>query len=68
MTALQIEFVTKAAPGYQVREGLITRDQALALAAEDNRPHLEELDDFAKHTGFNLEEVLTKINSIDTLY
>ncbi|MAF95105.1 MAG: hypothetical protein CMM60_05055 [Rhodospirillaceae bacterium] len=53
---------------YQVREGLITRDQALAMSAEDNRPHLEELEDFAKHTGFNLEEVLTKINAIEKLY
>ncbi len=52
----------------QIRAGLISRDQALAMVAEDNRPHMDELDDFAKHTGFNLEEVLTRINSIDKLY
>ncbi|MFQ5763438.1 MAG: hypothetical protein ACE5GT_00775 [Rhodospirillales bacterium] len=52
----------------QVREGLISRDDALRLTAEDNRPNMDELDDFAKHTGFNLEEVLTRINSIKKLY
>lgn len=52
----------------QIREGLITRAQAQELLAVDNEPKLEVLYDFAKHTGFNLEEVLTRINSIDKLY
>jgi hypothetical protein len=52
----------------QIREGLITREQAQELLAEDNEPKLDVLSDFAKHTGFNLEEVLTRINSIDKLY
>jgi hypothetical protein len=52
----------------QVREGLLGRDQALRLSAEDNKPHIEALADFARHTGFNLEEVLTRINSIEKRY
>ena len=52
----------------QIRQGLITRDGALAMVARDNKPNMDELDDFAKHTGFNLEEVLTRINSIEKLY
>ena len=52
----------------QIREGLITRDEAMALIAKDNEPKLDVLYDFAKHTGFNLEEVLTRINSIEKIY
>ena len=52
----------------QIRDGLITRDEAMALIAKDNEPKLDVLYDFAKHTGFNLEEVLTQINSIEKLY
>ncbi|MHA1597668.1 MAG: hypothetical protein ACTSV1_03015 [Alphaproteobacteria bacterium] len=52
----------------QIREGLIGRDEALRLAREDNEPKLDVLYDFARQTGFNLEEVLTRINSIDKLY
>jgi len=52
----------------QIREGLIDREEALKLLALDNEPKLDVLYDFAKHTGFNLEEVLTRINSIDKLY
>ncbi len=38
------------------------------MVARDNKPNMDELDDFAKHTGINLEEVLTRINSIEKLY
>jgi len=52
----------------QIREGLIDREEAMRLVTKDNVPQLDVLYDFAKHTGFNLEEVLTRINSIDKLY
>ena len=52
----------------QIREGLIDRDKAMELVRKDNEPKMEVLYDFAKHTGFNLEEVLVRINSIDKLY
>ena len=52
----------------QIREGLITREKALNLIEEDNRPRLRMLQDFSQLIGFNLEEVLLKINSIPKLY
>jgi hypothetical protein len=52
----------------QIREGLISRDEAMALISQDNEPKLDVLYDFAKQTGFNLEEVLTRINSIEKIY
>jgi len=52
----------------QIREGLISREDALTMIAQDNQPHMDALTDFARQTGFNLEEVLTEINSIEKLY
>jgi len=52
----------------QIREGLISRDEALKLLSQDNEPKMDVLYDFAKQIGFNLEEVLTRINAIDKLY
>jgi len=52
----------------QIRKGLITRDEALVLIEEENQPNLDVLYEFAQQTGINLEEVLTKINTIEKLY
>ena len=52
----------------QVRAGLLKRDEALALAKEDNKPRYEALQAFAQLIGFNLENVLKKVNSIPKLY
>ena len=49
---------------YQIRDGLIDRSRALALAAEDNRPRIGELREFARLIGFNLEDVLSRIDEI----
>lgn len=40
----------------------------MALIAHDNKRELDVLYDFAKHTGFNLEEVPSRINFIKNLY
>ena len=37
---------------------------ALALATADNRPRMNELREFARLIGFNLEEVLARIDEI----
>lgn len=52
----------------QVREGLITRDEALRLAAIDNTIRYESLLEFSNLVGFNLEHVLKKIDSLPKLY
>jgi asparagine synthetase B (glutamine-hydrolysing) len=49
---------------HQVRDGVLDRASALRLAAEDNRPRLGELREFARLIGFNLEEVLSRIDEI----
>ena len=45
----------------QVREGYITRDEAILLAKEDNNPRIETIDNFCKIIGLNTEEILGKI-------
>jgi hypothetical protein len=49
---------------HQVRDGVIDRPAAVALAALDNRPRLSELREFARLIGFNLEDVLSRIDAI----
>jgi len=45
----------------QVREGYISRDEAILLAKEDNNPRIETIDNFCKIIGLNTEEILGKI-------
>jgi glucosamine--fructose-6-phosphate aminotransferase (isomerizing) len=52
----------------QVREGLISRDEALRLTAIDNNIRYESLREFSNLVGFNLEHVLKKIDAIPKLY
>jgi hypothetical protein len=49
---------------HQIRDGVIDRERALTLVGADNTPRLGELREFARLIGFNLEEVLTKIDEI----
>jgi glucosamine--fructose-6-phosphate aminotransferase (isomerizing) len=49
---------------HQIRDGIIDRPRALTLAAEDNRPRLGELREFARLIGFNLEDVLSRIDEL----
>lgn len=48
----------------QVRAGLLDRNEALRLAAQDNVPKWEVLKDFSMTVGFCLEDVVKKINQI----
>jgi glutamine---fructose-6-phosphate transaminase (isomerizing) len=52
---------------HQVRDGVIDRETALALAEADNQPRLRELDEFARLIGLNLEEVLSRIDEVPRL-
>lgn len=52
----------------QVREGLLNREEALKLVKLDNNPKYETLQYFSYLVGFNLDEVLAKINSLPKLY
>lgn len=52
----------------QIREGLISRNDAVELITDDNKPKWEALQYFAYVVGINLDEVLAKINNIPKLY
>jgi predicted glutamine amidotransferase len=52
----------------QIREGMISRDEALKAVVEDNRTKEDSLKYFAEVTGIDLEKVLKKIDQIPKLY
>ena len=52
----------------QIREELISRDEALEMIEEDNKPKWGALQYFAYVVGINLDEILARINNIPKLY
>lgn len=52
----------------QIREGVITRDEALKIVEEENQPKIETLYQFASTIGINLDETLSKIKLIEPIY
>ena len=52
----------------QVREGVLTREQALQLAMEDNRPRWESIREYLDLIGLDFEETMCAIDAIPTLY
>ncbi|MGE0858717.1 MAG: hypothetical protein AB7I01_05140 [Gammaproteobacteria bacterium] len=52
----------------QIREGLISRDEALRLVAVENRPRWASLQWYAQQVGFDLNEALRVINGAPKLY
>lgn len=51
----------------QIREGLITREQAVTLLEEENKPRYAAMQDYANLVGFSLDEALVIINNIPKL-
>tara|TARA_B100000963_G_scaffold334426_1_gene327638 strand:- start:5155 stop:7095 length:1941 start_codon:yes stop_codon:yes gene_type:complete len=52
----------------QIREGLITRDEAIKLCEEDNKIKYDTLKNFSEVIGFNLDNVLSRISCLEKLY
>ena len=52
----------------QIRQGEITRDEALAMIARDNTPRLESLQQYASTVGFDLPRALHIIDNAPRLY
>ena len=52
----------------QIREGLISRKQAIALCKKDNQIRYDALKNFSEIIGFNLDNVICKIMSFKKLY
>jgi hypothetical protein len=51
----------------QIRVGLISREKALILLEEENKPRFEAMQDYANLVGFSLNEALVVINNIPKL-
>jgi hypothetical protein len=52
----------------QIRQGQITREEALKLIEEANKPRLKSMQWYAQTVGFDLNEALDVIHSIPKLY
>ncbi len=52
----------------QIREGLISREDALKLVNQENIPRYESLEWYSQTNGFDLEEALDVIHAIPKLY
>ena len=52
----------------QIREGIITREEGLKLAEEDNKIKYNTLKIYSEIIGFNLDSVLSKVSCIPKLY
>ena len=53
---------------YQVREGLMSRSEALKIVEAENRPRVETIAWYARTVGFDAEAALRVINGMDKLY
>ncbi|MDH5510198.1 MAG: hypothetical protein OEZ32_07550 [Nitrospinota bacterium] len=53
---------------HQVRDGVISRDEALRLVKEENKPRWETMAWYAHTVGFDLDEAIRVINSMPKLY
>lgn len=52
----------------QIREGMISRQEAMLLVAEENQPRWETLEWYAKTIGFNIDDALLRIHKMPRLY
>lgn len=52
----------------QIREGMLTRERALQLVNEENRPRYESLKWYLEIVGLDYETVIKRINQIAKLY
>ena len=52
----------------QIREGDITRDQALRLVEEENRPRYQNIKWYLDAVGIDFSDAIRKVNSVPKLY
>ena len=52
----------------QIREGMLTREEAMSLIESDNLPRYETLRWYLEIVGLDFSEVITRINKIPKLY
>ena len=52
----------------QIREGMLTREQALELVYEENKPRYNSIKWYLDILGMNFEDIILRINKIPRLY
>ena len=52
----------------QIREGMLTRDQALKITREENQPRYDAIKDYLEKIGLDYYDVMEKIEAIPKLY
>ena len=52
----------------QIREGQLTREEALKLVRDDNKPRYQNIRWYLDTLNLDFEEVIKKVNSIPKLY
>jgi hypothetical protein len=52
----------------QIREGMITREDAMKKIVEENRPRYESIKWYLEIIGLDFKPVIERINSIPKLY
>lgn len=52
----------------QIREGQLTREEALAMVREDNRPRYQNIRWYLDALGLNFKDVIEAVNKIPRLY
>lgn len=52
----------------QIREGMLSREEAMSLVNEENRPRYESLKWYLEIVGLDFEPVIKRINQIPKLY
>lgn len=53
---------------YQIREGKLTREEALEIAKEENKPRFDAIEWYAEAVGFDINRAVGIINSVPKLY
>lgn len=52
----------------QIREGMLTREEALELVNEENQPRYESIKWYLEIVGLDFETVIKRINKVPKLY
>jgi hypothetical protein len=52
----------------QIRENVISRDEALKLVADENRPRYESIKWYLDAVGIEFQDAISKINAVPKLY
>jgi hypothetical protein len=52
----------------QIREGMVSREEALKLVERDNKPRYESIVEYSHMVGFDCDEAMARINAMPKLY